>query len=433
MSGKSLDDTSFLDRVSPALARPFQSGFSDAMDQIFLLAALLLVVAFVLFMLLPQVPLRAQSGMAARAAAAAPPPPPASARAGAPTTIPAHAEPALLAAAGSIPEPHLVSAATSGRTTPVSEEEPRRPEPIDRPDGPAASGRGGGPAVSGRSGGPAASGRGAGPAVGGRGPGAVVSGRVDGPDGLPLAGATVTVAEFAGGAVAHTATGPDGEFRLPLPTGGAFLLICVADDHQPAAVLVNAGVGEVRRVLALAGAGRIEGRITDRQNRPLAGASVTLTDLGGTVVATAATDADGRYRLSGLDQADYMLTATAEHARPATRIISAGRSRQADLELAVGTTLTGRVRAARSGRPVPEASVMAVDAAGEVAGATTTDRDGRYELRDLPPGTYTVVASGYAPVASRVELSGEHADHDIVLGAPPAYATADSAQDAASA
>jgi len=80
------------------------------------------------------------------------------------------------------------------------------------------------------------------------------------------------------------------------------------------------------------------------------------------------------------------------------------------------------VRAATSGRPVPEASVVAVDAAGEVAGATTTDHDGRYELRDLPPGTYTVAASGHAPVASRVLLSGEHADHDILLGASPATA-----------
>lgn len=259
------------------------------------------------------------------------------------------------------------------------------------------------------------------PGAGGRVGGPVVSGRVDGPDGRPLADATVTVAEFAGGQVAHTATGPDGEFRLPLPSGGAFLLICAADDHQPAAVLVNAGVGEVRRVLALAGAGRIEGRITDRQNRPIAHASVTLTDLSGTVVATATTGADGHYRLSGLDQSDYMLTATADHARAATRIISPGRC-QADLVLAVGTTLTGRVRAARSGRPVPEASVVAVDAAGEVAGATTTDHDGRYELRDLPPGTYTVAASGHAPVASRVELRGEHADHDILLGASPAPA-----------
>jgi hypothetical protein len=248
----------------------------------------------------------------------------------------------------------------------------------------------------------------------------VISGRVDGPDGNPLAGATVTVAEFAGGQIAHATTAGDGEFRLSLPTGGAFMLICAADDHQPAAVLVNAGVGEIRRVLSLAGAGRIEGRITDRQSRPVRNAAVTLTDLAGTVVATATTGADGRYRLSGLDQADYMLTATAEHARPATRIIAPGRSRQADLALTIGTTLTGIVRAVRSGRPIPEASVMAVDQAGEVAGSTITDDEGRYELRDLPPGVYTVAASGHAPVAARVTLSGEHIDHDILLGASPA-------------
>ena len=254
----------------------------------------------------------------------------------------------------------------------------------------------------------------------------VISGRVDGPDGRPLGAATVTVTEFAGGQIAHGATDDDGEFRLSLPSGGTFLLICAADDHQPAAVLVNAGVGEVRRVLSLAGAGRIEGRITDRRSRPVPDATVTLSDLSGAVVAIATTDRDGRYRLSGLDQADYMLTATAEHARPATRIISPGRSRQADLMLTIGGTLTGNVRAARSGRPVPEASVVAVDHTGEVAGSTTTDTKGRYELRDLPPGVYTIAASGHAPVATRVEMAGDHTDHDILLGARPhAYAAAD--------
>ncbi|MFD0520333.1 MSCRAMM family protein [Paractinoplanes durhamensis] len=153
-------------------------------------------------------------------------------------------------------------------------------------------------------------------------PGPVISGRIDGPDGAVLPRATVTVADFEGGHVAHATTGADGEFRLVLPHGGTFMLICAADDHQPAAVLVNAGSGEIRRVLSLAGASHVEGRISDRRNRPVGGATVTLTDLSGAVVATASTDAEGRYRLSGLDDTDYMLSATAEHARPATRLIS---------------------------------------------------------------------------------------------------------------
>ena len=84
--------------------------------------------------------------------------------------------------------------------------------------------------------------------------------------------------------------------------------------------------------------------------------------------------------------------------------------------LTIGGILAGNVRAAGSGQPVPEASVLAVDRSGAVAGATTTGPDGRYELRDLPPGAYTVAASGHAPVATRVELSGDHTDHDITLG-----------------
>ncbi|HEX5204190.1 MAG TPA: MFS transporter [Actinoplanes sp.] len=393
VTASSLDDTSFLNHAPAAVAHPFRAAFSTTMDHIFLIAAAILIVAFVLFLLLPQIPLRPAGAAASPAGAAASP-----ARLGgsseaagydkksAPSTtdreraVPTHAEP-------KVPAAEAAAFAAGASTMPTDHKSAPTP-PAEPTSAPPA--------------------------------GPVISGRVDGPDGNPLAGATVTVAEFAGGQIAHATTAGDGEFRLSLPTGGAFMLICAADDHQPAAVLVNAGVGEIRRVLSLAGAGRIEGRITDRQSRPVRNAAVTLTDLAGTVVATATTGADGRYRLSGLDQADYMLTATAEHARPATRIIAPGRSRQADLALTIGTTLTGIVRAVRSGRPIPEASVMAVDQAGEVAGSTITDDEGRYELRDLPPGVYTVAASGHAPVAARVTLSGEHIDHDILLGASPA-------------
>ncbi|WP_433297192.1 DHA2 family efflux MFS transporter permease subunit [Actinoplanes sp. CA-030573] len=373
----SLDDTSFLSHVSRALARPFQAGFSTAMDHIFLIAAVVMVAALILFLFLPHVPLRARAGAVAAHEAASPS---------------THAESTALATPPS-PSP---SSSPSPSPSPSSSPSPSpSSSPLSSPS-PAAAGA---------------------PPLPADGP--VISGRIDGPGGEPLTGATATVAEFGGGQIAHATTGPDGEFRLTLPTGGAFMLICAADDHQPAAVLVNAGVGEIRRVLSLAGAGRIEGRITDRLERPVANATVTLTDLGGTVIATATTGADGRYRLSGLDQADYMLTATAEHARPATRIISPGRARQADLVLTIGATLSGNVRAARSGRPVPEASVVAVDQSGVVAGSTITGADGHYELRDLPPGVYTVAASGHAPVATRVELTTDQNGHDILLGASP--------------
>jgi hypothetical protein len=67
----SLNDTSFLHTMAPALAEPFRSGFSSAMDLVFLVGAGVLVLAFLLALMLKEVPLRTVSGAQARAAAAA--------------------------------------------------------------------------------------------------------------------------------------------------------------------------------------------------------------------------------------------------------------------------------------------------------------------------------------------------------------------------
>ncbi|NMO53880.1 MFS transporter [Actinoplanes sp. TBRC 11911] len=77
LNSSALNDTSFLSHVTAVLARPFKVGFSDSMDMIFLVAGALMVLAFIIFLFLPQVPLRTQSGLSARAAddaAAATPP-----------------------------------------------------------------------------------------------------------------------------------------------------------------------------------------------------------------------------------------------------------------------------------------------------------------------------------------------------------------------
>ncbi len=416
VKASSLDDTSFLTRVSPALARPFQAGFSEAMDHIFVAAAAILVVAFLLFLFLPQLPLRTQPAAASPEHAAA-----------------ANAIPAAQPHPATATEPYLAPAAMPNPATtpwPAAEPYPAAPPRPAATNAPTAEPY---PATAAATTTPPSAAtavwpvaepyltvnarpRAATPSEPADALRPAVSGRIDGPGGRPLVGATVTVTDFGGGPGGRAVTAGDGEFRVVLPGGGAFLLICAADDHQPAATLVNVGAGEIRRVLSLAGAGRIEGRITDRQTRPIPGAEVTLTDVDGAIVATTTTGPDGSYRLSGLDQTDYTLTATAPHARPESRTVSPGEPTHADLTLTIGGTLAGNVRATGSGRPVPEASVVAVDRSGAVAGTTTTGPDGRYELRDLAPGAYTVAASGHAPVATRVELSGDHTDHDITLG-----------------
>jgi EmrB/QacA subfamily drug resistance transporter len=76
-----LNDTAFVQKLDPILAHPFKVGFSNAMDLVFLVGALVLVVAVVLSLMLKEVPLRSMSGQQARAAADA-------AEAGGPVDVP---------------------------------------------------------------------------------------------------------------------------------------------------------------------------------------------------------------------------------------------------------------------------------------------------------------------------------------------------------
>ena len=73
LSGVSLDDSSFINELDPRLARPFLIGFSDSMDAVFLVAAGVVAIGFVLLLFLKEIPLSNQSALAARNAAAAAP------------------------------------------------------------------------------------------------------------------------------------------------------------------------------------------------------------------------------------------------------------------------------------------------------------------------------------------------------------------------
>jgi hypothetical protein len=248
--------------------------------------------------------------------------------------------------------------------------------------------------------------------------GAVLTGRIEGPDRRSLAGATLTVTDFAGNQFARGHSDSDGRYRLVLPTGGTYLLICAAENHQPAASMVAVAAGEVHRDVVLVGASLVEGQVLRQTGEPISGAAVTLTDARGEVVGATIAGPDGGYVLADLYPGEYTLTATADGTLPNARTIAVDGvgSHRFDVVLLSNGTITGTVRAASSDLPVREASVMLVDGYGTVVASTVTGEDGRYEFADLPPGAYTLTASGYAPVASRVELGGSRTEHDVALG-----------------
>ncbi|MET7419829.1 MDR family MFS transporter [Dactylosporangium sp. NPDC005555] len=66
-SASAFNNTSFVNRLDDALAHPFKVGFSDAMSTVFMVAAAIMVIGFIVILFLPELPLRSQSAVQQRA------------------------------------------------------------------------------------------------------------------------------------------------------------------------------------------------------------------------------------------------------------------------------------------------------------------------------------------------------------------------------
>ena len=87
------------------------------------------------------------------------------------------------------------------------------------------------------------------------------------------------------------------------------------------------------------------------------------------------------------------------------------------MDLASGAHVQGVVRAPHG--PLADARVTLVDAAGNVVGTRRPGADGAYAFTDLDGGEYTVIATGYPPVATALTVTGRGVDgHDIELAHP---------------
>jgi hypothetical protein len=65
-AGFSIDDSTFIGKLDPRLARPVLEGFATSMDLVFTIGAGVLAIAFAVSFFLPEEKLRTQSGLQAR-------------------------------------------------------------------------------------------------------------------------------------------------------------------------------------------------------------------------------------------------------------------------------------------------------------------------------------------------------------------------------
>jgi EmrB/QacA subfamily drug resistance transporter len=234
-----------------------------------------------------------------------------------------------------------------------------------------------------------------------------VCGTVQHHDGSTVPRAALTLIDVGGRQIGRGATGEDGRYALSTPGTGSYVLIAAASGHQPRAVSVTVGDRPVELDVVLGGAGRLAGSVLTADGTPVRDATVTLTDVRGEVVASTRSGREGGYVMSELVAGEYTLASSAPAFRPAALPITvqAARETRQDIELAGGAVLRGVVRAG-GGRLVEDARVTLLDAAGNVVDTATTGADGAFRFIDLSAGEYTVIAAGYPPVATVLQMAG---------------------------
>ena len=236
-----------LQRMDSRLAEPFLVGFADSMDLVFLVAACVVAIGFVLIWFMREVPLRTQSGIQARDTEKAGTPAPAADVA---LDVPASAPPVP---AGAAAEP-----GGGARRARYARRPARRPGSRDHGPRPRHRTTGGPVAAEDE---------------------VIVS--LHGLDGAPV---ERTEPDAAGG------------FVLRAPASGTYVLIASSPRRRPFAELVTVDGVPVRRDVALASAATLAGRVTEPDGTPVAGATMTVTDLMGSVVGVHRSDADGSGR-----------------------------------------------------------------------------------------------------------------------------------------
>jgi EmrB/QacA subfamily drug resistance transporter len=159
----------------------------------------------------------------------------------------------------------------------------------------------------------------------------------------------------------------------------------------------------------------LSGAVRHHDQRPLAGAVVTLADQSGQQVARTSTREDGTYSLALPTGGTYLLIVAAAHVAPSATLVGIGdTSVTRDVVLSGRSAITGRVLAheihdgvdSGNHRGVQGALVTLTDVTGEVVGSTRTDGGGGYAFDQLMGGTYVLTAQNesHRPLARSVEV-----------------------------
>ncbi|MFH8976427.1 MFS transporter [Streptomyces sp. NPDC017890] len=372
-----------MDLLPPGIREWLESAYGHGIADIFLYVAPIALLGFLVTLFIKEVPLRTSGALAQAAEATAGTASPAAPAPAEATRVAPEPVPAGVTATGPVTDP-----GTRTETT-------QRLAAVATATG---SGTPGAP-VSG---------------------GIAVRGFVRGAESAPVPQAAVTLISLAGRQLGRSVAQADGSYAVDVPGAGSYVLIASADGFQPQASTIVVNDEPVAYDILLSGTSGLTGLVRAVENGlPVKDAMVIVTDVRGDLLATAATGEAGDFSFAELVPGTVTVAVNAAGYRPRALPVEVGGTgvTRVEVDLQAGAQVQGIVRAPHG--PLADARVTLVDAAGNVAGTATTGTDGAYAFTDLDAGEYTVIATGYPPVATSLTVAGPGADgHDIELAHP---------------
>ncbi|MEN6631880.1 MAG: carboxypeptidase regulatory-like domain-containing protein, partial [Candidatus Polarisedimenticolia bacterium] len=254
--------------------------------------------------------------------------------------------------------------------------------------------------------------------------GGAVAGAVHGLAPDKIAAATIVAQPNGGGASSRTQPDAGGGYRLEHLRFGAYTITgqTPGDKVVDVAATISAEKPEAAADLDFGGGFALAGRVVDGD----AGLPGFAIYADGPTTAFAAADADGRFKIEGLEAGRYSVVATrdADGLAFATPVDLSG-DREVALRAPRGR-IGGRVLDARSRRPIGGAVVSLPapdDGTRGVRGPrlAATGEDGRFALANVPAGRWTLTArtEGYAPASASATIGeGGAADNVQILAEP---------------
>ncbi|WP_328561418.1 DHA2 family efflux MFS transporter permease subunit [Streptomyces coelicoflavus] len=383
-----------MDLLPPGIREWLESAYGHGIADIFLYVAPIALLGFLVTLFIKEVPLRTKGALAQAAESSAEAAPPV---AGTPAEAVRVADEPVPAGAMA-----AVSATPSG--------DPAMSVASDTAAAPATTQRLAAVATATGAGEPQA------PVSGG----IAVRGFVRGAESAPVPQAAVTLISLAGRQLGRSVAQADGSYAVDAPSAGSYVLIASADGFQPQASTIVVNDEPVAYDILLSGTSGLTGLVRAVESGlAVKDAMVIVTDVRGDLLASATTGEAGEFAFTELVPGTVTVAVNAAGYRPRALPLEVGGTgvTRVEVDLQAGAQVQGVVRAPHG--PLADARVTLVDAAGNVVGTATTGADGAYAFTDLDAGEYTVIATGYPPVATALTVAGAGADgHDIELAHP---------------